>query len=225
MAAKSLTWLTAMLLSAAALLVPSLALAQPAPPASFPVQPPSSPIPVPPPPTLGAPVAAPFPVPPVPPPPPPPFLQRLDPGLNGSAGSPSGEEGLFFNTEFDFVKPAVKNRLSGTVTLPDGSTGTVQPPQASLDWTVAPRFELGYRFPDSFGDFSASYRFLTSEGTGTVGNADGAFNVRSRLDVNQLDLDYASDRFSPAPFWDLKWRIGASPGGRLFRFPRWQRFF
>ena len=74
---------------------------------------------------------------------------------------------------------------------------------------MAPRFELGYRFPDGFGDLSASYRFLTSEGTGTAVNADGAFDVRSRLDVNQLDFDYASARFSPGPFWDLKWRIGA----------------
>ena len=71
----------------------------------------------------------------------------------------------------------------------------------SLDWTVAPRFELGYRFPDSFGDFSASYRFLTSEGRGTAINAFGAFDVRSRLDLNQLDLDYGSARFfALAPF-------------------------
>jgi hypothetical protein len=109
----------------------------------------------------------------------------------------------------DFVKPSVKNRLNGVVAFPDGSTNNVQVPQTSLDWTVAPRFELGYRFPDSFGDFSASYRFLTSEGRGRAVNAFGAFDVRSRLDLNQFDLDYGSAPFSPGPFWDLKWRIGA----------------
>ena len=103
----------------------------------------------------------------------------------------------------------MKNRLSGTVTFPDGSMGTVQPPQASLDWTVAPRLEVGYRFPDSFGDLSASYRFLVSEGRGTDITAAGALDLRSRLDLNQFDFDYTSAPFSPGPFWDLKWRVGA----------------
>jgi hypothetical protein len=153
---------------------------------------------------LGAPVAAPFPA-----PPPPPFSLGADPGPDGGADGPSGEQGWFFNTELEFLKPVVRNRLNGTVTFPDGFTNRVQVPQTKLDWTVAPQFELGYRFPDSFGDLSASYRFLTSEGTGALPSLVGAIALRSRLDVNQVDLDYSSARFSPGPFWDLKWRVGA----------------
>ncbi len=204
MAAKHPTFLTAMLLSAAALIAPSMVAAQSSSPAPVPVLPPPAPAPVPSAPTFGPPVTAPFPGPPAPP-----FPQQTDPGPNGCADSPSGDQGLFFNTELEFLKPSVKNRLSGTITAPDGSTNTVLVPQQSLDWTVAPRFELGYRFPDEFGDLSASYRFLSSEGTGTLASPIGFFDLRSRLDVNQIDLDYVSARFSPGPFWDLKWRIGA----------------
>jgi Legionella pneumophila major outer membrane protein precursor len=202
MAYKNNSFLPATLLSAA-LLSSSVALAQPLPPAPIPALPPAaSDARVP---TLGAPVPAPY----VASPAPSPFSVRADPGPNGWVDAPSSEEGFFFNTELDFVKPAVKNRLNGVVRFPDGSTNSVQVPQTSLDWTVAPRFELGYRFPDSFGDFSASYRFLISEGRGTAINAFGAFDVRSRLDINQFDLDYSSASFSPGPFWDLKWRVGA----------------
>jgi hypothetical protein len=203
MAVKNLRLLTAMLVSAAVWLSPPLVVAQPAPPAPVPFSPPPTAAPTAP--TLGVPVPAPY----VAAPPPPPLSGRADPGPNGWTDAPSCDEGLFFNTDLDFLKPAVKNRLSGTVTFPDGSTGTVAPPQASLDWTVAPRFEVGYHFPDSFGDLSASYRFLVSEGRGTAVSPVGAFDVRSRLDLNQFDFDYSSARFSPGPFWDLKWRVGA----------------
>jgi hypothetical protein len=204
MVAKGPTLLAAALLGAATMLMPSIVLAQPLPSAPVPVLSPPAPTPDPVLPSLGAPRPAPFPG-----PPPAPFSERADPGPNGWADTPSGDEGLFFNWELEFVKPAVKNRLNGIVTFPDGSTNGVQVPQTSLDWTVAPRFELGYRFPDSFGDLSASYRFLISEGRGTAANAAGVFDVRSRLDLNQFDFDYASARFSPGPFWDLKWRVGA----------------
>jgi Legionella pneumophila major outer membrane protein precursor len=203
MAAKALALLTAALLGAAAMLASSIALAQPLPSTPVPVLPPPAPPPDPAPPSLGAPRPAPFPG------PPPPFSERADPGPNGWADAPSGEEGLFFNTELEFVKPAVKNRLSGVVTFPGGLTDNVQVPQTNLDWTVAPTFELGYRFPDSFGDLSASYRFLTSEGRGTIASGANVLDVRSRLDLNQVDFDYSSARFSPGPFWDLKWRVGA----------------
>jgi hypothetical protein len=204
MAAKGTTLLTAALLGAAAMLAPSITLAQPLPSVPVPALPPPAPTPDFVAPSLGVPHPAGGALPAAPP-----FFNRADPGPNGWADCPSGDEGLFFNTELDFVKPAVKNRLKGVVTFPGGSTNNVQAPQTSLDWTVAPRFELGYRFPDSFGDLSASYRFLTSEGRGTAFNGFGAFDVRSRLDINQFDFDYSSARFSPGPFWDLKWRIGA----------------
>ena len=44
--------------------------------------------------------------------------------------------------------------------LPD--VGNV--PMATLDWTISPRFELGYRLPSGFGEFDIAYRFLLRRG-------------------------------------------------------------
>ena len=38
---------------------------------------------------------------------------------------------------------------------------------ATLNWTVSPRFEAGYRLPSGFGEIDVSYRFLLTEGAGT----------------------------------------------------------
>lgn len=209
MIANGRTRLAAVVLAAAGLLAGwGAAQAQPLPPAPAPVP---APLPVPaatplpgPPPALGAPVPAPF---PAPPPPPPPPIDHPFPPAGGSLAPP--DSGAFFDVELDFLKPHLKNQLSGTVTFPGGSTDTFQTPAVSLPWTVAPRFEVGYNFGDDFGSLSAAYRFLVSQGNGTVTDARGTFDVRSRLSLDQFDFDYTSGRFSPAPFLDLKYRIGA----------------
>lgn len=209
MIANASTQLAAAVLAAAGLLAGwGAAQAQPLPPAPVPVTP--APVPVPPPqPALGAPVPAPFPAPaPLPPPPPPPNAPPFPPAPAGGSLAPPGS-GPFFDVELDFLKPHLKNQLSGTVTFPNGATDTYQTPAVSLPWTVAPRFEFGYNFGDDFGSLSAAYRFLVSQGDGTVSDARGTFDVRSRLTLDQFDFDYTSGRFSPAPFLDLKYRIGA----------------
>jgi Legionella pneumophila major outer membrane protein precursor len=83
-------------------------------------------------------------------------------------------------------------------------------PPAPLDWTAAPRFEVGYRLPSGFGDFAVSYRFLTSEGTGTVLGPDVPAAAKSRLDINIVDLDYTSREFFPFqwPYCAMRWRFG-----------------
>jgi hypothetical protein len=123
--------------------------------------------------------------------------------------------------ELNFVNPAVKNRLFGTnVPLSDGTMDTVHVPAADLDWTVSPRFELGYHLPENLGDFGLVYRFLLSQGSTTIPQAQGSmtlmpvpgttdFFVKSRVTLNVVDLDYASARYYPLPSWDMKWRIGA----------------
>jgi hypothetical protein len=86
----------------------------------------------------------------------------------------------------------------------------VHVPPAALDWTAAPRFEVGYRLPSGFGDIAVAYRFLTSEGTGTVFGPDALAAVKSRLDVNMVDLDYISREFSTFqwPHCVMRWRFG-----------------
>lgn len=164
------------------------------------------------PPVLGQPVPVQA-APPVPPPPPPPPASPYfpaDPGKDGwgPLGLPSLPGTPFFNMELQFVAPFVNNRLTGTVTRPDGTTDTVAVPRTHLGWTVMPEFQLGLRLPDSLGEFSVGYRFLVANGSGTLAGTDNAVSLNERLELNVIDLDYAAARYSPWPRWDLKWWIG-----------------
>ncbi len=150
------------------------------------------------------------PPPPVTPPPPPPLYQPHDPGPNGwgpyGCASPDGT--FIVNAELQVLVPALKNRLTNTVTLPDGSAVTVAPPGASLRTTVSPEFEFGYRLPESVGEFLIGYRFLASDGTANLNDAPLNSTVKTRLNVNVLDFDYSSARYEPVPRWDMKWWLG-----------------
>ena len=92
---------------------------------------------------------------------------------------------------------------------------------APLAWTVSPRFELGYRLPSGFGEIDVAYRFLLAEGTGSMpagastlngGNTaswpDATAGLVSHLNMQVIDIDYASRETSLGPCWDMKWRIG-----------------
>ena len=115
--------------------------------------------------------------------------------------------GWFLETEVGLVFPHVRNQLSNAVPTAVGPI-TVQLPSAGLGLTAAPRFEAGYRLPSGFGEVSVGYRFLVGEGTETSAEPDGLHSVRSRLDVNQFDLTYASRELSLWPHWDMKWSLG-----------------
>jgi hypothetical protein len=119
--------------------------------------------------------------------------------------------GWFADVETEIAAAHVKNKLSNTVSIGTAAPNRVSLPSAELDWTVAPRFELGYRLPSGFGAFAFAYRFLTTEGTqGTIG-ADGPASLHSRLELNEFDFDYVSREFSLWPLWEMQWRFG----GRL----------
>jgi hypothetical protein len=129
-----------------------------------------------------------------------PLLDRLD----------SPPPGWFGSFEVDIVKPHVKNDLTAPVNVGGLFTDQVQIPNASLDWTGSPRIELGYRFYQGFGEFLLCYQSLVSEGTGIVTDFNGAGDgiLRSRLNANVIDLDYASREYSLWPQWDMKWKAG-----------------
>src|SRR5207237_4286724 len=101
-------------------------------------------------------------------------------------------------------------RLSGTVGLPDGRPATLNSPSAPLDWTLSPRFELGYRFADNLGSLMLTYRFLTTEGNPVVADFDpmGDGALRSRLDMQIVDLDYVSRHHKCCPDFDFRWLAG-----------------
>ncbi|HLJ94605.1 MAG TPA: Lpg1974 family pore-forming outer membrane protein [Gemmataceae bacterium] len=128
--------------------------------------------------------------------------------------------GCFWALELNVVAPQIKNRLQAPVAINSpilqepGIQGflpnLVHLPTAELDWTGAPRFELGYRFPEGFGELLLSYRFLVTEGRDVIPYFDFGDDgfLKSRLDMHAIDLDYGSREFSLDPHWDMKWRAG-----------------
>jgi hypothetical protein len=141
-----------------------------------------------------------------------PYFER-DPRLDPL---PLPSPGWFADVELGIIVPHVKNRLIDTVTIPGVMADTVHVPGAELNWTVSPRFELGYRLPSGFGEFSIAYRFFTTEGSELSLGPDGIAALKSRLDVNMGDLDYASRELSLLPHWGMKWRFGLRAVGTFF---------
>ncbi len=186
------------------------------PPNPVPIAPPPDPTPIPfaaPGPVISRPIpqAA---VPPAPAPVAPPPFAPPPPGPSPQVyGNPYGvstnEPLIFFNWELQLTAPTMSNHMSNSVTLPDGSTKNIAIPGASLDFTIAPKLEVGYRLPDQLGAFIFGYRFLATDGK-EAETVDGiAANVRSRLDFNEFDFDYATARYDPEPRWFVQARIGA----------------
>jgi len=88
-------------------------------------------------------------------------------------------------------------------------------PQGQLDWAVSPRGQVGYRLPEGFGEFSVSFRFLSTEGGDTL-FAEGLVNLRDRLDFETVDLDYASNEISLWPDTEMRWRLGVRIANAYF---------
>jgi hypothetical protein len=138
-----------------------------------------------------------------------------DPILDGPPGAPPG---WLAAVDVDPLGPHIKNRLSAAVPTPAG-TDTVHLPTADLAWTVAPCFELGYRFPEGTGALLLSYRFVEASGSATIAAFDpsgGPAALRSRLDVNVLDVDYSSHELSLGPGWDMTWLVGVRVASLYF---------
>jgi hypothetical protein len=130
--------------------------------------------------------------------------------VDGIAG-PDGPPGWFFAADLAVLRPRVRNRLAAVVTFPGGFEEVVALPEPGQDTTVSPRLEAGYRLAGGLGDLLLAYRLIDSEGSGLLVGFDpfGIVPLRSRLNLNVLDFDYASREWAPAPHWDMKWRVGA----------------
>jgi hypothetical protein len=164
--------------------------------------------------------------------PPPPDYTVIDHGWIGDPlldRAEAAPPGFFSNVESSVVWVHLRNKLVGgmvtfaqtsgvtpqsSVGLPPGAgmpiTGDlINFPGNRLDATVTPRFELGYRFPDGFGELRLSYRFLDTSGSDTlIVNDLGPASQKGRLDVNFVDIDYGSREFSLGPDWQLRTAIG-----------------
>lgn len=120
------------------------------------------------------------------------------------------QPGWFADVEVGIMLPHIMNDTHEAVTV-NGVTSRVQLPGGTLDWAAAPRFELGYRLPEGFGEIALAYRFLGAQGHGTVSGPfdapDAPGSVLTRFDLQVADLDYASNELSICSWW-AKWRIG-----------------
>jgi hypothetical protein len=125
--------------------------------------------------------------------------------------------GWFATLEIGVLAPSFHNFLISPV--PFGPfTRVVSVPGASLEWTGSPRIELGYRLANGAGAFLASYRSVVSEGSGALANFDplGGALVRSRLNLNVVDLEYRNSPGEIAPFWELTWDVGVRIGALYY---------
>jgi len=137
-----------------------------------------------------------------------------------------GQPGWLFDVETDILGTHVINHLGEKTVPPIFPTGGgANVPMAPLDWTVSPRFELGYRLPSAFGEVDASYRFLVAHGSGSApaglaATPDAAAALRSHLSMNIGDVDYAAHETSLAILGPngplMKWRIGLRFAGLSF---------
>jgi hypothetical protein len=115
------------------------------------------------------------------------------------------QPGWFADVEATILKPNLQNHLSG---VNDTPSLPVQLPSAGLDWTVAPYVQVGYRLPSAFGAIALAYRGFGSQGHSTIADTDGPASLHSRLDMNQVDLDYLSREISIRPQWEMNWHVG-----------------
>jgi Legionella pneumophila major outer membrane protein precursor len=120
------------------------------------------------------------------------------------------QPGWFADADLEIVGPHFKDRLVDTVQVDGRPPDTVHVPGADLDWTVLPRIEVGYRLSSGFGEFLVGYRFFSTDGSAVLPSPDGTAAVRSRLDLNMVDMDYASREFftDQWPYVHMKWRFG-----------------
>jgi hypothetical protein len=117
--------------------------------------------------------------------------------------------GWFSDLTLDIIHPHVfGNQWHANVLTSAGRSVNVTPGVARLDWTVAPRLELGYRLTSGFGEFAVSDRGFYTDGTGPFSGPAGNFTRTSHLGVNYTDMDYASREYTQWPNWTLKWRAG-----------------
>ena len=120
--------------------------------------------------------------------PPPPDLERYferDPLLDPPQWRQA--PGWFTDLRFDIIHPHLFFGLvrSGVVARSTGQFALVAPGAAQLNWTVAPRFEIGYRLPSGFGAFSFSDRFFQTGGAGPFSGPAGLTNRTSNVDADE----------------------------------------
>jgi hypothetical protein len=139
------------------------------------------------------------------------FLSEGDPyppGQDPFREWPGVSLGWFAGVELTATASEVHTEVTSDNLRPgDPFTGilahTIRLPVAELNWTAMPRIFVGYRSENGLGEYIASYRYMQSQGNGSLPNFDvaGTGQLSSRLQVHVLDLDYAfTDRLDGLPW-------------------------
>jgi hypothetical protein len=118
------------------------------------------------------------------------------------------QPGCFVAADLDIIKPRLLSTQTGTVQIGANAPDTLMLQSGPLDWTVAPRVQVGYRLLSGAGEFALGYRGLGTSGIGTTTGPDGTAALQNRLDFGQIDFDYLSREFSLLPHWHMKWHFG-----------------
>jgi hypothetical protein len=132
----------------------------------------------------------------------------------------SAPHGWIFNVEASVVWVHVRNLVVGgfapnfNVGIPASGgmpvTGDIISfPGNAFNATVTPRFELGYRFPDGFGELRLGYRFMDSTGSNTLNLGElGPASQKGRLDVEFIDLDFGTREYALLWKWQMRTAVG-----------------
>jgi hypothetical protein len=135
--------------------------------------------------------------------------------------------GLFGGIDFSLLFPHVKHDIRGSVPInldrvsidavPLAASSMlrmiddVRLPFAQQDATLAPKFMLGWRFDDGRGAVQVTYRNLATEGAGWLENFDslGEGALFSRIDLNEVGLNYSTSEQPLGALWAIRWEVGA----------------
>lgn len=144
-------------------------------------------------------------------PPPAPDMGAYEPAVTFVV--PGGPRpGLFGGIDFSLLFPHLKHDVQGSVLVrPFDFVDDVRVPSAPLDATLAPKVTVGWRFADNRGAVQATYRNLATEGTDFLPNfgAVGDASLWSRVDLNEVGLNYSTQERPLGALWAIRWEFGA----------------
>jgi hypothetical protein len=143
------------------------------------------------------------------------YVEDVDP--NNLLERPGIPVGWFANLELTAANPRISTRMQSGSLLSGTFADPVAPQSTSLNWTAMPKFTLGYRRPEGLGDLSASYRFLSSQGSDTISpfGTAGSGSVSSRLQLHVLDLDCTFSDLFPSELCFVPRQIRLTGGVRV----------
>jgi hypothetical protein len=120
------------------------------------------------------------------------------------------QPGFVASVEVQAVGPHIFQQLSNGVPVGGNAPGSLTVPITSLNWTVSPKVEVGYRLASGFGEFAINWQYIGTTGSGSTpfGPGGAPANQSGRFNFNLSDLDYVSREYTPWEHWGMQWRVG-----------------